>query len=155
MGIFAGYALSFLIFATPDVSKLMMKDVSGHSISTEGWKNKVVVLDFWATWCASCREGLPSFVELSKSPEWKDIQFYAVSIDSSLDPVKDYIQENKIPASLVAHSAAELNTLEQFKLVSIPATIILNRGQLAYKDDKPLKFSLPDLKKEMKKALGK
>lgn len=155
MGLFAGYALSLLIFATPDLSKLVVKDLSGKIIATDSWKNKVVVLDFWATWCASCREGLPSFIELSKNPEWKDIQFYAVSIDSTIEPVKDYVQENGIPTSLVAHSAAELSTLEQFKLVSIPATVVLNRGQLTYKDDKPLKFSLPELQKELKKALGK
>ena len=43
-----------------------LKDVEGKPVNSEDFKGKVVVLDFWATWCGPCREEIPGFVELQK-----------------------------------------------------------------------------------------
>lgn len=99
-----------------------VKTFDGTISSREIMKNKVVILNFWATWCGPCREELP---HLQKAYEYyqnaNDVLFLAISIDDAVDLVERFIEKNKYTFP-VAHQP-ELG--KRFGVTAIPTTVIL------------------------------
>src|SRR5258708_1011584 len=58
-----------------------LKDADGKGVKLSDFKGKVVVLDFWATWCGPCRMEIPGFVELQKQYRDKGLVVIGVSLD--------------------------------------------------------------------------
>lgn len=58
-----------------------LRDVNGKAVNSADFKGKVVILDFWATWCGPCRMEIPSFVELQKAYGDKGLAVVGVSLD--------------------------------------------------------------------------
>lgn len=96
-------------------------------------KGKVVVLNFWATWCGPCRELEPHFEKIAaKYAGDKDIQFFALNCDDDETLVGPYLEEEK-PKTAVLF-ADNLETY--FAVSSFPTTVILGRdGKTAFRTD--------------------
>lgn len=60
-----------------------LKDVNGAVVTSEQLKGKVVVLDFWATWCPPCREEIPGYIALQKKYGQAGVAFVGVSLDQA------------------------------------------------------------------------
>jgi len=76
--------------------------IKGTNVSMSGLKGKVVVVDFWATWCGPCVAEMPKMKELYGEFHDKGVEFIGVSLDQpkeagGLDALKKYVQENHIP----------------------------------------------------------
>jgi len=104
--------------------KLM--DVDGNEVSSKQFEGKVVVLDFWATWCPPCREEIPGFVELQKSYGDRGLVIVGVSLDSK-GPVgvKEFMMRFKMNYPVVMGDEA---IVEAFGGVEgIPTTFVIDR----------------------------
>jgi cytochrome c biogenesis protein CcmG/thiol:disulfide interchange protein DsbE len=66
--------------------------IDGGELKLSSYRGKVVLLDFWATWCVPCREETPHFVELQQKYGGEGLQIIGVSMDDSTDPVTFYQQ---------------------------------------------------------------
>src|SRR5271163_3726881 len=77
---------------------LKFKDLQGKAISLSAYKGKVILLDFWATWCPPCRKEIPGFIELYKSYESRGLVVIGVSMDDTDDlaVVKQYAGQMKM-----------------------------------------------------------
>jgi cytochrome c biogenesis protein CcmG, thiol:disulfide interchange protein DsbE len=65
----------------------------GKDLQLSSFRGKVVLLDFWATWCDPCREEIPHFVELQQKYGDRGLQIIGVSMDDSLEPVRPFYQQ--------------------------------------------------------------
>jgi len=65
----------------------------GGQLQLSSYRGKVVLLDFWATWCVPCREETPHFVELQQKYGGQGLQIIGVSMDDSTDPVHTFYQQ--------------------------------------------------------------
>jgi thiol-disulfide isomerase/thioredoxin len=74
-------ATALLIAADKKPSDLTLRDLSGKKVQLRDHRGKVVVLNFWATWCVPCREEMPMLVDAQKTWATKGVTFIAVSLD--------------------------------------------------------------------------
>jgi thiol-disulfide isomerase/thioredoxin len=108
-----------------------LKDPDGKPVSSDQFKGKVVVLDFWATWCVPCRAEIPGYIELQKKYAADGVVFVGVSIDSDgAMIVKKFIAENGINYPVVL--AGDSDVLEKYDQSGIiPTAFIIDRmGQI-------------------------
>jgi thiol-disulfide isomerase/thioredoxin len=111
--------------ATP---ALVFNNLSGQPHTLADYRGKIIVLNFWATWCLPCREETPMLSKLATSYADKDIAFLAVSLDDaqSQPKIPRFLEKKKI--TLPVFTGASPTTLHDFQLGEIlPATIILDR----------------------------
>lgn len=106
---------------------LKVKDLNGQTVKLSSLRGHIVVLCFWATWCAPCQEELPRLSAISKSYAGKDVRFIAVSIDGKKDvhKIQPFLQKHDI--ELDVWTGANADTLDRFGLGDIvPGTVILD-----------------------------
>jgi thiol-disulfide isomerase/thioredoxin len=73
----------------------LVNDINGNPISTAAWKGKVVLLNFWATWCPPCRAEVPMLVDLAT--RYKDrVQILGISLDDGPQEVKAFVKDEGI-----------------------------------------------------------
>jgi thiol-disulfide isomerase/thioredoxin len=70
-----------------------LTDITGKPLKLADYQGKVVVLDFWATWCEPCRVEIPSFVELQKRYAAQGFTMIGISMDDGPEPVVDFYKE--------------------------------------------------------------
>jgi peroxiredoxin len=79
--------------ATRTAPDFRLKDMNGHEVTLSSFSGKVVLLNFWASWCAPCKEEMPDLGELAHilAPQ-KDVALVTVSVDSGPDEVRDLLK---------------------------------------------------------------
>ena len=86
----------------PDFS---LPDMTGQQLKLSDYRGKVVLLDFWATWCEPCREEIPHFVELQNKLGDRGLQIIGVSMDDGPEPVRDFYRQFKMNYPVVMGNA--------------------------------------------------
>lgn len=112
--------------------KLSLKSLNGEAQKLSTLRGKIVVLNFWATWCEPCQEELPRLSRLSQSYADKNVQFVAVSIDAAKDREKIEPLVHRLNVNLDVWAGADLDTLEKFGLGNVvPGTMVIDeKGQV-------------------------
>jgi peroxiredoxin len=79
--------------SAPDFS---VTDIDGKKFSLSDYRGKVVLLDFWATWCTPCRAEIPHFVDMQQQLGPQGFQVIGISMDDEAKPVKEFSDQFKI-----------------------------------------------------------
>jgi len=77
---------------------LVLPDPAGNSQAVAQWRGKVLVINFWATWCEPCREEIPGLQRLREKYASKNVEVVGIAVDSA-SKVREYANENRLPAS--------------------------------------------------------
>ena len=108
-----------------------LRDSNGAAVRLSDYRGKVVLLDFWATWCMPCQVELPWFMEFEQSLKTKGFAVVGVSMDEDgWDVVKPYIQKRRINYRILL---GDDHTAELYGGVdALPTTFLLDRqGRIA------------------------
>jgi thiol-disulfide isomerase/thioredoxin len=110
-----------------------LKDMNGADVKLASFKGKVILLNFWATWCGPCKAEIPSLVELQQQ-YGDDLVVLGFSVDDPVEKMRPYAQQYKINYPLLVGNGRE-DVQEAFgPLFGIPVSVIIGRdGKIAKK----------------------
>ncbi len=108
-----------------NASEFSLPATDGKQLKLSDYKGKIVILDFWATWCGPCRRGIPDLIELQKQYK-NDLVVIGISIDSQTkNDVVPFVKEYKINYPVVYGNEAVVKSYGNIN--SIPTTFIIDR----------------------------
>ncbi|ATE58872.1 TlpA family protein disulfide reductase [Thauera sinica] len=107
---------------------LQLPDTDGNEQTMAQWRGKVVVVNFWATWCPPCRKEIPDFSDASRALAGDPVQFVGLSIDDA-DKVRAFDKELDVPYPLLIASPQVLGLAAGFgnQAQALPFTVIFDR----------------------------
>lgn len=116
----------------PDFS---LPDLQGQLRSVGEWDGRVLAVNFWATWCAPCREEIPEFVELQKKYGTEGLQFVGIAIDRA-EEVQEFIEGYNVNYPVLLGDTEAVRVAEEFgnRVGVLPFTAIVDRqGRIVFR----------------------
>ena len=131
----SGFLLKTPVGAEPNAPDFTLKDLYDRDISLEDYKGKIVLLDFWATWCMPCRIATPELVKIQSNYRSKGLVILAISLDDqkACDNrcLLDYKKKHKLNFKVLRGDLKILVDYFNTPNIAIPTSIIVNKnGQI-------------------------
>ena len=131
------------------ISSLIFEDFYGNEINLNDYHGKLLIINFWATWCGPCKKEMPSLDSLYKDNSFKNLQVFAVNMEKP-----NAIKTKKFFTSLNIQKLEiffdrNLNFVKEYKLRGVPTTALINKkgeefariiGEVNFQDKKFLKW---------------
>jgi len=103
----------------------ILKDLNGKEVSLSAYKGKVLLINFWATWCVPCRTEIPGFIDLYNRYRRRGLEVVGIDVDEPASLVAPYAKQMKMNYPVLLEQDHTVH--EAFGLVGLPTTIIINR----------------------------
>ena len=108
-------------------TSITFQDINKNTIKLSDYKGSLVMLNFWASWCAPCKEEMPHLDKLISKKKFKDIKVIPINIaDENLKKSKEFFDELNIKKLEIFYGSS-LNLAKEFKLRGIPTTIFIDK----------------------------
>lgn len=129
-------------------------DLEGNRHTLSDWSGKVIIVNFWATWCPPCRKEIPEFAALQQEYGDQGLQFIGIAIEDK-EPVEEFIDfiEINYPILIGGDPAIELAQQLGNTLGAVPFSVVIDlQGQIVHRQagefskDKVIKLIEPLLK---------
>ncbi len=115
-----------------------VSDMNGQKVALSSFKGKVIVLDFWATWCPPCKAEIPGFVELQQAYGEKGLQIVGVSVDDTPDKLKPFAAEFKMNYPVLVGLDRDDLQDAYGPMWGIPTTFVISRdGRILPQEFRP------------------
>jgi thiol-disulfide isomerase/thioredoxin len=124
---------------------ITFKDINNKSVNLERFRNKLIILNFWATWCVPCVEEMPSLDLLQSNKKLNNLKIFPINIgQEDLLKSKIFFRELKIK-NLDIYFDPTISLANQFLLRGVPTTILINKegkefarivGSIDFSDEK-------------------
>ena len=131
------------------VSSVVFEDFLGNEVNLNNYHGKLVIINFWATWCAPCKDEMPSLDKLYQDNDFKNLVVFAVNMEQpNAIKSKKFFTDLNIK-KLEIFFDRNLNFVKELKLRGVPTTVLINKkgeefarivGSIDFQDQKFLKW---------------
>jgi len=123
----ATYSKNVVVHKEPiKIKELKFQDFNLNEIDLTGKKGNIMILNFWATWCAPCKKEMPSLEKLSKN--YPEILIYPINLEKpNQDKVKNFFDDLKI-SKLNIYFDSKFSLVKLFKMRGVPTSILIDKN---------------------------
>ena len=131
------------------ISSVVFKDFLGNDVSLDDYTGSLVIINFWATWCAPCKKEMPSLDRLYQDNNLKNLVVFAVNMEQpNTTKTKKFFSDLNLQ-KLEIFFDQNLSFVKEFKLKGVPTTVLVNKkgeefarviGSIDFQDQKFLKW---------------
>ncbi len=152
----AGMAQSLTpITAGGTAPELHLQNTDGTPVTTGDFRGKVLLINFWATWCPPCREEMPSLERLHQATRDQGVVILAPNVGEPLETVLGFAESLDPAPSFPLLLGAEFDTLEAWRVRGLPTTLVIAPdGSLAYKAEGGVEFDHPEVVRQLRELAG-
>ncbi len=129
-----------------EMSEFTLPDLDGVKHNIKEWQGKVIVLNFWATWCPPCQKETPLFVDLQEEYGDRGVQFVGVAIDD-VEKVVDFANTYGVNYPMLVGAENAIDIAKQYgnRFGSLPYTVVIDRqGKIVHIQHGELKRSIAE-----------
>jgi peroxiredoxin len=116
--------------AKPANLDFTLKDMNGHDVTMSSYRGKVILLDFWATWCGPCKIEIPWFVEFQERYRDQGFVVLGISVDDPVDSLQVFAREYSVNYPLLVGRDREEVQDAYGPMWGIPTTFLISREGL-------------------------
>lgn len=109
----------------PQAPDFTLKTLSGAGVSLSGFRGKVVLLDFWATYCGPCEESVPALQRLYQEHKASGFEVVGISVDSFADAVGPFVKDHRMSYTVLLD--LDETVRELYKLRGLPQAFLIDR----------------------------
>ena len=119
---------NLVIIKNPQIYEdVVFKDVNQKDVNLADFKGKLLILNFWATWCAPCREEMPSLDDLQSNSNFDNLKIFPINIgQENFSKSESFFKELGIQ-NLEIYFDAPITLAKKFSLRGVPTTILFNK----------------------------
>lgn len=141
----AGEAVAYTAFAnSPPAPTLRLPILNGETVTLESLRGKVVLVNFWATWCIPCRKEIPSMQRLWLQLDHSKFHILAVDIGEDEAAVNTFLSAFDTPPTFPIALDKDSSALKAWPVKALPTTYLIDQqGRMAYQTIGGLEFDSP------------
>ena len=119
---------NLVLIKNPKIYKdVIFKDINQKNLNLDDFKGKLIILNFWATWCAPCKEEMPSLDNLQSNNIFDNLKIFPINIgQESVSKSEFFFKELNIQ-NLDIYMDAPITLAKKFSLRGVPTTILFNK----------------------------
>ena len=147
------FSITFWTLAACAAGPKSLRSLDGAPLSLSAYRGRVVLLDFWATWCAPCKVSLPFYAALDRDLRAKGLTVIAVNTDEDDAPVRRFLRETPLSCTVARDPRGQV--ADDMGVSMIPTTLLLDReGKVRLRKQGFTPGDEPALRAEVEKLLG-
>ncbi|MDA7806722.1 TlpA family protein disulfide reductase [Candidatus Pelagibacter sp.] len=112
---------------TKTYEEVVFKDSNNYDVNLDDFKGKLLILNFWATWCAPCREEMPSLDDLQSNSNLDNLKIFPINIGRENFTKSDSFFKELGIQNLEIYFDAPITLAKKFSLRGVPTTILFNK----------------------------
>ncbi len=128
------FAIVLTLFSQPSQNNLVGKkavefslpDVNGGEVALQSFRGKVVLLNFWATWCGPCREELPELDRVQEKFRKRGFAVVAVTVDNELENIRGFLKKYDLKLQALWDRRKKL--ADAYKVEKMPSSYLIDRN---------------------------
>ncbi len=115
-----------------DYSDITFLDIKNKELNLSDYKGNLVILNFWATWCAPCKDEMPSLDSLTESPNLDNLKIFPINIGKDTNQKSLTFYEDLNIKNLEIYRDPPSTLAKKFQLRGLPTTILFNKNGLEF-----------------------
>jgi thiol-disulfide isomerase/thioredoxin len=134
---------------------LALKDLDGQLVTMASLKGKVVVVNFWATWCPPCRREFPSMERLREKMSGKPVVILAVNEGETVETIEQFVSTLDLQPAFPILLDSDSGAMAFWPVRGLPTTFIIDKkGRMAYQAIGGREFDHPEIIKKITRLLS-
>jgi thiol-disulfide isomerase/thioredoxin len=135
---------------------LKLKDLDGQPYDLAQLKGKVVLINFWATWCPPCRREMPSMERLSQTLKGEAFSVLAVDVGEDADTIETFTGQLDTTLTFPILLDTRSRTMQAWKVAGLPTTFLVDKqGRIVASAIGGREFDHPEIIRAIRELLGK